>query len=76
MKRTILPTIAIGVLTLAGFVSAYQTAFDYWMTAHPVYRSPQWRELFYIRFATTVAIGVAWLLSVVWLIRRRRETKD
>jgi hypothetical protein len=73
MKRTTAPAITISVLTIAGFVSLYQTAFCLWMTAHPLYRSPEWQARFYLRFGTTVVIGLAWVCSILWLRRRRRR---
>jgi hypothetical protein len=76
MKRSTLTSIVVGalfVLPLLGLVSLYQTAYSLWMCAHPVHQSLEWEHRFYLRFATTVVIGLAWLVSLIWLIRQRKK---
>jgi hypothetical protein len=76
VKRTTLALVAAFGLPLFGLVSLYQALFSLWMCAHPLYQSPEWQHRFYLRFATTVVVGVAWLATVIWLIRQRRKKPE
>jgi hypothetical protein len=74
MNRTNLALVAIFGLPIVGLISLYQTAFSLWMCAHPVYQSLEWQHRFYLRLATTVVIVLAWLASLIWLIRQRKKS--
>ncbi len=68
-SRRLVRLILLVVLALIVLVSAYQAAFSAWMTAHPVYRSDEWANRFYLRVGTIVVCGAAWL----WVFRRGRN---
>jgi hypothetical protein len=74
MNRTLVGRIAIGILSVGALVSLYQTLFSWWMCAHPVYRSVEWQNRFYLRVVTTAVIGAVWLLSVISMMRKRRQS--
>jgi hypothetical protein len=76
MNKATLTSVVVGavfVLPLLGLVSLYQTAFSLWMCAHPVHQSLEWQHRFYLRLATTLVIGLVWLVSLIWIIRQRKE---
>jgi hypothetical protein len=66
MKRGTV-TFVLVCLSLGIAVSAYQALFCMWMSAHPVYRSPDWARLFYIRLFTTVIILGCWIATLLKL---------
>jgi hypothetical protein len=68
-------SITLVLLTLGGLVSLYQVLFDIWMTAYPFANAHEWRARFYIRLATTIAIGLFWSALAVWLFQQRRQAK-
>lgn len=76
MKGARLATMGIAVLTVAGLISLYQTLYCFWMTAHPVYSSLEWKQRFYYRAATTVIIGVGWFGAVAWIVKKRRKNRS
>jgi len=65
---------ALLVLALLGMVSLYQTLYDLWMCAHPVYKSIEWQELLYVHVAITLLIASLWLLTVWRLFMQRNRT--
>lgn len=75
MDRIAWAKVALCGLTLGGALSAYQTAFSFWMTAHPLYHSPEWSARFYTRLTTTAVVGVLWIMLVMWLWKQRRTTR-
>ena len=68
--------ITLALLTTAGLVSFYQTAFAVWMTAYPFVNNAEWRTRFYVRLTVTVVIGLLWVTLAVWLFRPRRKDAD
>lgn len=66
---------ALGVLTLFELLSIYQVLFCAWMTAQPLYDSPEWRTRFYVRLTTAIVIGALWFLVVIWMLRNRKAVR-
>ena len=66
--------IGFAVLTFALLILGYMVSYCWWMNAHPVYQSEQWKSLFYQRLAMFVPICLAWVWSLKSMIAKRHTT--
>lgn len=60
----------LGFIVATGF-SIYQTLFCLWMLAHPLYASPEWKNLLVIRLLTTLALGCTIFFMAILRWRRK-----
>jgi hypothetical protein len=73
MAKKKLDVTLIILLTVAGFVSLYQIAFDLWMTAYPYANGEIWKQRLWERLATAALIGALWIFVATRLIGASRR---
>lgn len=76
LRTSLWMKVIVALLTVTGVAAAYYLCFAIWMTAYIPPEDPtnaQWITRFYILLGVTLVVAALWTVSVIWLVRHRRE---